>query len=71
MDEMNIRSSFLQNAIADMIEKIISQKNGYRPEISFNDPIQLNYDGDKAMVHVSMDVELRKEDLETLLKKLM
>lgn len=70
MDEMNIRSNFLQDAIANMIEKLISQKTGYRPEIQFNDPIRMNYDGDKATVHLNMDVELKREDLETLLKKL-
>ena len=70
MDEMNIRSNFLQDAIANMIEKLISQKTGYRPEIQFNDPIRMNYDGDKAAVHLNMDVELKREDLETLLKKL-
>ena len=53
-----------------MIEKLISQKTGYRPEIRFNDPIRMNYDGDKAAVHLNMDVELKREDLETLLKKL-
>ena len=71
MDEMNIRSNFLQEAIANTIEKIISQKAGYRPEIQFTDPIRMNYDGDKATVHVSVDIELKKEDLEALLKKLM
>ena len=70
MDEMNIRSGFLQDAIANMIEKIISQKTGYRPEIQFNDPIRMNYDGDIAKLHLNIDVELKREDLETLLKKL-
>ena len=71
MDEMNIRSSFLQDAFANMIEKLISQKTGCRPEILFKDPIQMNYDGDKATVHLCFDVEMKKEDLETLVKKLV
>ena len=71
MDEMNIRSSFLQDAVANMIEKLISKKIGYRPEIQFNDPIKMNDDGDKATVHLNMDVELKKEDLEGLINKLV
>ena len=54
-----------------MIEKVISQKIGARPEIQFNDPIQMSYDGDKAKVHLNFDVELKKEDLEMLIKKLV
>ena len=71
MDEMNIRSAFLQDAAANMIEKVISQKIGARPEIQFNDPIQMSYDGDKAKGHLNFDVELKKEDLEMLIKKLV
>ena len=70
MDEMNIRSSLLQGAIANLIEKKISQKTGWRPKIQFMDPIRVAYDGDKATAHVNVDVELKKEDLEMLLKKL-
>lgn len=71
MDEMNIRSRFLQDAIARIITKKISQKTDYKPELQFNDPIRMNFDGDKATVHLNIDIELKKEDLETLLKKLM
>lgn len=70
MDEMNICSSFLQDAIANMIEKLIYEKIGCRPELCFNDPIRMNFDGDKATVHLNLDAELKREDLETLLKKL-
>ena len=42
MDEMNIQSKVLQDAIANTIERLISQKTGYRPEIQFNDPIRRN-----------------------------
>ena len=56
MDEMNIRSAFLKNAIANIIEKVINQKIGCRTEITFNDPIQMTCDDDKAMVHLNVDV---------------
>ena len=71
MDEMNIRSSFLQEAIANMIEKLIDQKTGYRPDIHFNDPIRLSYDGDKAVAHLNLDLELKRDDLEGMLRGLM
>ena len=71
MDEMNIRSAFLKNAIASIIEKIIRQKIGCQTEITFNDPIRMTCDDDKAMVHLNVDVEMKKEDLERLLKKLL
>ena len=71
MHEMNIRSSFLQEAIANMIEKLIDQKTGYRPDIHFNDPIRITYDGEKAVAHVNLDLELKREDLEGMLQGLM
>ena len=70
MDEVNIRSSLLQNAIAGIIQKLVRQKTGYHPQIQFNDPIRITYDGDKAKVHMNIDAELEKEDLEALIRKL-
>jgi hypothetical protein len=31
----------------------------------------MSFDGDKARVHLSVDVEMNKEDLEGLLKKVL
>ena len=70
-DEMNIRSSFLQGIISNVIGKVVSKKMGFTPDIHFNDPIQMSFDGDKARVHLSVDVEMNKEDLEGLLKKVL
>ena len=70
MDEVNIRSSLFQNTIAGIIEKVVREKTGYHPQIQFNDGIRITYDGDKAKVHLNVDAELKKEDLEALLRKL-
>ena len=70
MDEVNIRSSLFQNAIAGIIEKVVREKTGYHPQIQFNDGIRITYDGDKAKVHLNVDAELKKEDLEALIRKL-
>ena len=70
MDVVNITSSLFQNAIADIIEKLVRQKTGCHPQIQFNDPIHISYDGNKAKVHLNLDAELEKEDLEALIRKL-
>ena len=71
MDEVNIKSELLQNAIAGIIEKRIREKTGYHPKIHFNDVFRITYDGDRAKVHLNIDAELEKSDLETLLSKLV
>lgn len=71
MDEVNIKSELLQKAIASVIEIIVRQKTGYQPKIRFNDPIHITYDGDKANVHLNLDADLKKEDLEALIRKLI
>lgn len=71
MDEVNIRSGLMQGAIAEALEKLVSQKTGFRPQIQFRDPIQIRYDGDKASIHLSVDAELGRKDLEELLQKLI
>ena len=71
MDEMNIRSELLRGAVAKIIEKVISQKLGFRPELQFVDPIQMSFDGERAKVHVNLDVEMNKADLEALITKVI
>ena len=71
MDEVNIKSELLQNAIAGIIEKIVKKKTGYHPQIQFNDAIHMTYDGDKVIIHLNMNAELEKTDLEALIKKLV
>ena len=71
MDEMNIRSNFIQGIIVKIIKKIVKQKTGCEPDLKFNDPIQVMFDGDKVKVHLNVDAELKKEDLQKLLKDLV
>jgi len=70
MDEVNIRSSLLQNIVARIIRKVVRQKTGYDPQLQFNDPIHITYDGEKAKIHMNFEAELKKADLEALLRKL-
>lgn len=71
MDEVTIRTGFMQNLIVKIIKKVIRQKTGYNPELQINDPIQVIFDGDKVRVHLNLDAELKKEDLQNLLKNLV
>ena len=71
MDEVNIKTGFMQAIIAKIIKKVIKQKTGYDPNLMFNDPIQMIFDGDKIKVHLNFDAELRKEDLQRILKDLV
>ena len=71
MDEINIRTGFFQTIIAKIIKRTIKQKTGFSPEFQFNDPIQVNFDGSKAKVHLNLDIELGKDDLQKILKDLV
>ena len=71
MDEVNIKSELLQNAIAGIFEKVVRQKTGYHPQIQFNDAIRITYDGTKAKVYLNINAELDRSDLEALISKLV
>ena len=71
MDEVNIGSNFIQGIIVKIIKKVIRQKTGYYPELQFNDPINLKFDGDKVRIHLNIDAEIRKEDLQDMIKNLV
>ena len=71
MDEMIIRTNFMQTIIAKIIRKVIKQKTGCNAELKFNDPIQVSFDDDKVKLHISAELSLDKEDLQKLLKDLV
>lgn len=71
MDEVNIKTGFFQGIIVKIIKKVVKQKTGYDPELKFNDPINVIFDGDRIKIHLNIDAELKKEDLQKLLKDLV
>lgn len=71
MDEVNIKSNFIQGIIIKIIKKVIKQKTGLNLELGFIEPIHVIFDGDKAKIHLNIDAELGKEDLQKLLKDLV
>lgn len=71
MDEMNIGTGFMQTLLVKILKKVIKEKTGYYPEIQINDPIKVSFDGEKLKMHLDLDVELRKEDLQDIVKNLV
>ena len=71
MDEVTIKTGFMQGILVKIIKKIVKEKTGYYPELQVNDPIKLSFDGDKVKIHLNLDAELRKEDLQDMLKNLV
>lgn len=65
---MRIRSKFVKNMISKLAHKMIFKKTGYDVDVQFNE-IDVEYN-EKAHVHLSVDVELDKEELSKLLKSI-
>ena len=71
MDEMIIKTGFMKDLLVKIVKKAIKNKTGYYPEIEVNDPIEATFDGDKVKMHLNLDLELRKEDLQDIVKRLI
>ena len=71
MDEVNIKSGFMQAILVRIIKKVIKEKTGYYPDLQFNDAIKLSFDDEKVRVHLNIDAELRKEDFQDIIKNLV
>lgn len=66
MDELKIRTPFLKELISKLINKIVRKNTKYDIQVSIN-----NFEGEiretKAIVKVSADIVLNKEDIPKLL----
>lgn len=71
MDEVNIGTKFMQGILIKIIKKVVKEKTGVCPELLVNDPIKMNFDGNTVRIHLNLDAELGKEDLQKLLKDLV
>lgn len=71
MDEMKIASGFMQGTLSRIIRKLVLKKLGIEPNLKFEDPISVKFDGEKATVHLNVTASLSKEDLSKLLKDLV
>ena len=71
MDEMNIKSDFMQNLIAKIIRKLIKKQTGYDILVGFEGPIYMNSMGDQTRIHIDMAFEIQNEDLSKIVKGLV
>ena len=67
MDEMKIGSKMMKNVVAKLMTRGIKNKSGYDIRISLNDLNATVIDG-TAHVHLNIDAELSKDELERLIK---
>lgn len=70
MDEMKIASGFVQGVIVRIVRKLVFKKLGIEPDLKFEDPVSVRFDGEKATLHLNVTAGLSKEDLSKLLKDL-
>ena len=71
MDEMKIASGFMQGMLTRIVKKLVSKKLGVEPDLKFDDPISIRFDGQQAVAHLNVTVSLSKDDLSKLLKDLV
>lgn len=69
MDEMKIVSKFTTNMISKLVKMVLRKKLGYNIDIQLNEIKATITDG-KTHVHLDVDVELEKEELMNILKKI-
>lgn len=71
MDEMVIRTKFIQKILASKIGSIVEKNLGFTPDISFNDPIKLTVDETgKTNLHLNIDISCAEDMFDSLLKKI-
>lgn len=69
MDEMKIESKFMTRLVSKIARKVVRDKTGYDIDIQLNGMRTTVLD-DKMHIHLDLDVELSKEELNTLLKSI-
>jgi len=69
MDEMRIESKFTTGIISKLIGMTVRKKLGYNVDIQLNEVRTTVIDG-KTHVHLDVDAELSKEELNKLLKSI-
>jgi len=69
MDEMRIESKFTTGIISKLIGMSVRRKLGFNVDIQLNEVRTTVIDG-KTHVHLDVDAELSKEELNKLLKSI-
>lgn len=69
MDEMKIESKFMTKLVSKIARKVVRNKTGYDIDIQLNG-MRTTFLDDKMHVHLDLDVELSKEELNNILKSI-
>jgi hypothetical protein len=69
MDEMKIESKFITGIVSKIAKKVVRDKLGYNIDIQLNG-LRTTVIDDKTHVHLDVDLELTKEELNKLLKSI-
>ena len=69
MDEMKIESKFITGIVSKIAKKVVRDKLGYNIDIQLNG-LRTTVIDDKTHVHLDVDLELNKEELNKLLKSI-
>ena len=67
MDEMNIQSKFMTGLVSRIVKKVLRAKLGCEVDIQLNE-FRTTVIDDKTHVHLDLDADLTKEELNKLLK---
>lgn len=69
MDEMRLESKFTTGLVSKIARKVIHDKLGYDVDIRLN-KLRTTVIEEKTHVHLDVDLELTKEELDKLLKSI-
>ena len=71
MDEMKIKSDWLRKLVSKCIMKQIKKKTGYDVKVDIGQIYVSVDDGDMAHVHLEVNADMNKADLEKIADDLM
>ena len=66
MDEMKLSTKLMKGLIANLIKKALKKKLGCEVKLNLND-FYITYDETNAKVHLDLNAERDKDNLETVL----
>ena len=69
MDEMKIESKFMTKLASKIAKKVVRDKAGYNADIQLNS-LRTTVLDDKMHVHLDLDIELTREELNKILKSI-
>lgn len=69
MDELKLESKAMTAIVSRIVKKTVKKKAGYDVDIQLNN-LRTTVIDDKTHVHLDVDLELGKEDLDKILERI-